>query len=370
MTWTASVGSVPSVMGFIDTNTSPDVSAFIQVMDISSGGFKAYAYLDSSGYVTVKDLFNHVYKFNMGKELINNKIIEFTFTKNRYFIIRNKIGQARTYYKGAYGDIQENVIKVASGRMLIQDGVNDPHNLKPAYAICTNENGKQIYVPLGAKNQLDIVADASTGTDIFLDNKIVNTRQIVKYGGATYTLRKDGTLYKNGTKIDSNVVSIGIAGQPQKLSMTTGRADTGFKQALGNELVSTPFSFIIQQSFIDNFMTYYDAHIPTCAWAGVTASSGIGYVPTKIPCTLPNQLVGGGIIDIAWIKVDGTFSDNVEVLKADGAGFNAIYSGTQKILVFIDDVVNQEQTRASTAIPHQFIDIDTTNQVNNTFMLC
>lgn len=362
-----SSGSTPSTIGVEDTNNNPDklTGNFVQMMDISNYGFFRYAYLDSAGYVHATDRITGApHSFNMGSELINNKVIEFTYNMSGYFIVRNNIGQARSYKDGAYGEIHENVIKVVSGRMLIQDGWGDPDNPKPVYALAGDS-----YIPLGANNQLDIIADGAGGTDIFLDNKIVKTQKIVKFGSSTYTLDTSGNLKKDGKVIDANVKDMGVVGQPNRVSMTIGGKNyaTPVLNKLLNELSSAPYSFIIESSYLDAFKAYYQAHEPTCEWAGV-AAQGVGSTGDNVPCINANQGVGSGdMLDIIWVKNDGTFSSNVEVVKADAAGFNAMYSNS-KVLIFSDDIVYNNGGTASTFQPHLFTDQDTSGQPLSSFM--
>ena len=364
-----SLGSIPSAVSAADVSQVMELGLYSGTV----GNLSEYAYLKGG---KVYAFFEEVsISFDMGDPVIDKNIIEFTARPHNagfIFTVKNSGGLARDVYptpNGAvYGDITDHVIKVAAGKMLVQDGIQDPQNYKPLYAIAVtpdpnaSQNSQQVtnYIPLGANNQLDMYVGIGNVTDVFLDNKITDTLKIIE----NYTLKTNGDLLKDGKKIDSNVNDIGMLNNQDTLKMTrTSSEYANFIENIYSTTLSNP-PYMYSSSFINAFIAYFKSHLATCAWSGV-APQGIGSVGSLRPCLVnTNRRYHNGVHNqICYIYKDGTFSSNIQYFSTvDANAFNAIASSSNggKIQLFGGNVLANANAQQAFK-PHAFTDMDITS---------
>jgi len=298
----------------------------IQLLSIRGG----YAYLDSDGYVNVvRDSSGVVARFNMGDNYIKDKIVtEFTVTgDSKTFICRNIDGYAiEVYCPFSYSgyflhkNIHENVIRVASGRILKQqiDGVVEKSILTDdGYAIAIGEN-----------DVIDIVPNGGGGVKEIKPGDGSNKYTKVVF---TYRLDVENNLYNNDKKIASNIYGLGVATQESMKSLTLGK-DGDVSDAVKLEAINIFKSLKVDNSWIEEYIKWYsEQSLPTCLWAGVhdtnTTTKTTGICTSKPKC-VNNYAIGQAIVAIdvdgKVFKLNGDILEEQPVLELDDKAFNAI----------------------------------------------
>lgn len=222
------------------------------------------AYLETNGYVTIDYFDGGTVSFNMGEEVVESKIIEFTVTQNlQKFICKNSEGLAVVWYapyntkEPIYlGIVSYRAIKVASGTMLEQ--YND------TYVVA---DGKFLPVGhIGNDAAIDIVpnGDGNVSHTLAID---FHANRYKEYGD--YKLTAENELFYKGALIASNVWDMGLFSQDRFFGLTIGNEQSlNLLRNVAHSMYSRAGVTNTWHEAYEEIMASYMGEAPSCAWAG------------------------------------------------------------------------------------------------------
>lgn len=308
------------------TGTRPYKSiAGINVHQISTVSDYEFAYVSDDGLFLINTYRGTSLNIPMGYGVNEQKVAEFTVS-GREFIIRNIDGIARVAevlygtQKIKYGDISQNVIKVAYGQMY-KHGAGK-------YVLTDSQNQELKAIPLFENGAIDIIAK---NTYKFPDGNEANI--IKKLGG--YNLTSNNELFYNGTKVIGSFYDIGLFKQDAVVGLTIGKLGEAYESVRG----ATHLFFNIGNVFssfhsaYDNFIS--NANKPTCEWVGVAENQSTTSSP-NILCTskLPTingtnkqkyVAIGTDGVTTHFYQLNGSQAIKLEAYEKDANGFKALY---------------------------------------------
>jgi len=275
-----------------------------------------------------------IIEISMGDGVVQQEVVEFTIVTPHHYIVRNVYGIARDVYilgrnRVVYGEITENVMRVAGGEKLKSDGYS--------FVKGVTADGEESFVSIGINAEVDIIPNGVNHTVKKIDDENSNVLKIINdtKTGAVYSLTSDGKLFNGDIQIAEDVIDIGLFEQQSTDAIKLGNYPNVDNPRNMDELVRRNTKLLFSKGNVDaSWLSEYDNYVsslehPTCMWAGVGDNNTHTKTISECVKFVPSVNSNNSKVDaILLLKEDGIYSvSGVKqvISKKDANGFRQLY---------------------------------------------